>query len=117
MVFTYFVPPSVPVLSVNSPMITFEYFRIPGQREDLEKEVLEDYLGTMKLAIFKYIMLDPSEHDRLNIRTNPKDFVLPVIRAPVPWHQMLVINKQNMLFHFYKINPALLELRELWAKE
>lgn len=62
-------------------------------------------------------MLDPAERDRLNIKTYPKAFIRVYVRAPVPWHQTVIINKQMIERHLFIVNPVVVALRNLWLDE
>ncbi|XP_052130864.1 dynein axonemal heavy chain 3 [Frankliniella occidentalis] len=88
-----------------------------GSIEDLEEEIRLDYMNTLRFVIFDYIMLDPAERDRLNIKTYPKPFFRVCIRAPVPWHQTVITNKQMIEHHLFIVNPVLVALRDLWLDE
>uniref|UniRef100_A0A8C9L6L3 AAA+ ATPase domain-containing protein n=1 Tax=Pavo cristatus TaxID=9049 RepID=A0A8C9L6L3_PAVCR len=52
----------------------------------LKEEIKEDYRISLMKAIVDYILMDPSERERLLIGSTPRPFPLRVIRAPVPWH-------------------------------
>ncbi|XP_034243583.1 dynein heavy chain 3, axonemal isoform X2 [Thrips palmi] len=92
-------------------------FIVPGSLTELEEEVRLDYMTTLKFVIFDYIMLDPAERERLNIKTYPKAFIRVCIRAPVPWHQVVIINKQMIEHHLFIVNPVVVALRNLWLDE
>ncbi|XP_048576009.1 dynein axonemal heavy chain 3 isoform X2 [Nematostella vectensis] len=81
---------------------------------ELKSEVAEDYDFSVRKAIVDYVLKDPSEKNRLHIKSTPKPFPQRTVRAPVPWHtpyrQSWDINAKNLFI----TNPVMMEIQNLW---
>ncbi|XP_058476444.1 dynein axonemal heavy chain 3-like [Solea solea] len=82
----------------------------------LEEEVNRDYYYSLKKSIVDYILMDPSERQRLSISNIPKSFQRSVIRAPVPWTENYRSAFMWQSQHLFTVNPVMIMLRDVWLK-
>lgn len=80
----------------------------------LEEEIGQYYAVSAKEAILDYILLDPFERNRLQIRTYPIKYPTIVITSPVPWHCNKTISHQMLEKNLYIGNPIFDRLQNLW---
>ncbi|XP_030740234.2 dynein axonemal heavy chain 3 [Echinops telfairi] len=85
--------------------------------EELCEEKKNDYYSSLMKSIVDYILLDPTERERLFINSTPRLFSQRVIRAPVPWHNIYKSAKQWNEEHLHSVNPMMLKLKDLWFSE
>ncbi|XP_062266298.1 dynein axonemal heavy chain 3 [Platichthys flesus] len=83
-------------------------------RADLKVEVKRDYDFSLKKSIVDYILMDPSECQRLSIWSIPKSFPSRVIRAPVPWAASCMEAKGWQTKHLFTISPLMVLLQDVW---
>ncbi|XP_077762989.1 dynein axonemal heavy chain 3 isoform X1 [Canis aureus] len=83
----------------------------------LVKEKENDYYSSLMKSIVDYILMDPTERERLFIKNIPHVFPQRVIRAPVPWHCVYRNAKKWNEEHLHTVNPMMLSLKELWFAE
>ncbi|XP_062414629.1 dynein axonemal heavy chain 3-like [Pungitius pungitius] len=83
-------------------------------RENMKEEVTRDYCFTLRKSIVDYILMDPSECQRLSICSIPKPFPRRVIRGPVPWHTSYrkVYTWQNQ--HLFTVSQIMILLQDIW---
>ncbi|XP_075305326.1 dynein axonemal heavy chain 3 [Odontesthes bonariensis] len=85
-------------------------------RDNMVEEIRRDYIISLKKSIVDYILMDPSECQRLSISSIPKPFPRRVIRAPVPW---TLIFKEASIWqsqHLYTICPIMGLLQDVWIE-
>ncbi|KAK2921231.1 hypothetical protein Q8A73_000716 [Channa argus] len=83
-------------------------------RANLEEEVKRDYYFSLKKSIVNYILMDPSERQRLSISNVPKSFPWRVIRAPVPWGTSCREVHMWLRQHLFTVNQILVLLQDIW---
>ncbi|XP_029995048.1 dynein heavy chain 3, axonemal-like [Sphaeramia orbicularis] len=88
--------------------------KIQIMKANLEKEVKRDYEFSLKMSIVDYILMDPSERERLSIVSIPKPFARRVIRAPVPWADSYREVHTWLNKHLFTINPIMIFLQDAW---
>ncbi|XP_049869343.1 dynein axonemal heavy chain 3 [Pectinophora gossypiella] len=81
------------------------------------KEILEFFVMAMKRCILDYVLKDPEECVRLKIAFLPPLWPAHVCRAPVPWHNNVLLARQAILYRYYEGNPVLIELRRIWFEK
>uniref|UniRef100_A0A3P8TPE1 Uncharacterized protein n=1 Tax=Amphiprion percula TaxID=161767 RepID=A0A3P8TPE1_AMPPE len=79
-------------------------------RANMEEEVKKDYYLSLKKSIVDYILMDPSERQRLSIHSIPRPFPRRVIRAPVPWTTSYRDAHMWQSEHLYTITPIMVLL-------
>ncbi|CAD6235446.1 GSCOCG00007903001-RA-CDS, partial [Cotesia congregata] len=83
--------------------------------KSLESEIIEDYKQSIRFAIVDYILLDPSERQRLLfIDKLPVQYPIMHIRAPVPWHHFFVSATHYNEHNLFIGNEILRDIRDLW---
>uniref|UniRef100_A0A8C4DY39 Dynein axonemal heavy chain 3 n=1 Tax=Dicentrarchus labrax TaxID=13489 RepID=A0A8C4DY39_DICLA len=83
-------------------------------RANLEEEVERDYYFSLKKSIVDYILMDPSERQRLSISSIPKPFPRRVIRAPVPWATSYKEAHKWQSQHLFTVSPIMVLLQDVW---
>eukprot|EP01135_Chromosphaera_perkinsii_P007265 Nk52_evm73s745 gene=Nk52_evmTU73s745 len=82
--------------------------------ENLQQEMHDDYILSLKRSIVDYILFDENERKRLKIEQIPVNYEPRVIRAPVPWHNTFEQAYSNMEQILHITNPSILQLLNLW---
>lgn len=100
-------------MCVNS-FHVFIFFRLEATIHNCEKEIRDDYMNSMRVALLDYIMLDPNERKRLNIQTYPIRYPVLNIRSPVTWHQRKVTAEHLMQYNYYCGAPVIVALMNIW---
>ncbi|XP_034748215.1 dynein heavy chain 3, axonemal isoform X1 [Etheostoma cragini] len=83
-------------------------------RANLEEEVKRDYDFSLKENIVNYILMDPSERQRLSISCVPMPFPRRVIRAPVPWAASYKEVQTWQSQHLFAISHIMVLLQDVW---
>ncbi|XP_032391908.1 dynein heavy chain 3, axonemal isoform X1 [Etheostoma spectabile] len=83
-------------------------------RANLEEEVKRDYDFSLKENIVNYILMDPSERQRLSISSVPKPFPRRVIRSPVPWAASYKEVQTWQSRHLFTISHIMVLLQDVW---
>lgn len=63
-----------------------------------------------------YILMDPSERQRLSISSIPMPFPRRVIRAPVPWATSYTEAQMWQSQHLFTTSPVMILLQDVWLK-
>ncbi|KAM6899568.1 dynein axonemal heavy chain 3 [Xenentodon cancila] len=83
-------------------------------REEMIQEVEQEYFFILKKNIVDYILMDPSECQRLSISSIPKPFPKRIIHAPVPWalsyREACIWQNQ----HLFTVSPIMIMLQQVW---
>ncbi|CAL8240697.1 unnamed protein product [Merluccius merluccius] len=80
--------------------------------EQLSEEMREDYLFSVKKAIVDFVLRHPRERDEAEVKERPSHRELEVV--PKPWNKSFVQAKKKMRDKLHAINPAMLQVLELW---
>lgn len=80
----------------------------------MEKEIKQDYYLSQRVALLKYILLDPAQQRRLRISKFPASYTPLNIQAPVPWHNSYIMASQRIEYNLFITHPLLRALRHLW---
>nr|XP_040045455.1 dynein heavy chain 3, axonemal-like isoform X2 [Gasterosteus aculeatus aculeatus] len=83
-------------------------------RENIQEEVKREYCFTLTKSIVDYILMDPSECQRLSISSIPKSFPRRVIRGPVPWHTSYKKVHTWQGQHLYAVGHIMILLQDVW---
>ncbi|XP_056255668.1 dynein axonemal heavy chain 3 [Seriola aureovittata] len=83
-------------------------------RANMEEEVKRDYYFSLKKSIVDYILIDPSECQRLSISSIPKPFPSRVIRAPVPWAASYREAHMWQNQHLFTLSHIMILLQDVW---
>uniref|UniRef100_A0A3Q3EKF3 Dynein axonemal heavy chain 3 n=1 Tax=Labrus bergylta TaxID=56723 RepID=A0A3Q3EKF3_9LABR len=83
-------------------------------RANLKDEVKINYYSSLKKSIVDYILMDPSERQRLSISNVPKPFPMRVIRAPVPWATGYREAHMWLGQHLFTVSHIMLLLQDVW---
>ncbi|KAF3833726.1 hypothetical protein F7725_024930 [Dissostichus mawsoni] len=83
-------------------------------RANLEEEVKRDYYFSLKESIVDYILMDPSELQRLSISSIPKPFPRRVIRPPVPWAASYKETHIWQSQHLFTVSQIMVLLQDVW---
>ena len=75
---------------------------------------MRDYEFSLKKTIVDYVLLDPREMSRLDIKSVPIPFPHRVIRAPVPWHDRVEQSHSQISTHLFLTNPVITRIQNLW---
>ncbi|KAI8825240.1 dynein heavy chain and region D6 of dynein motor-domain-containing protein [Fimicolochytrium jonesii] len=78
------------------------------------KEINDDYTLALKRSIIDYILLDPTEQDRLCIPPFLTRYTPRVARAPVPWHEEYIAAKGSLSDNLFITNPVMLSVLEVF---
>jgi len=83
----------------------------------LENEIRKNYEIACRKILFDYIMMDPDELKRIRI-TNycSPNYSSMLIRSPVPWHHMTIIQKEQLRHNLYIFRESILKLHNVWTK-
>jgi dynein heavy chain len=84
-------------------------------RKEVIGEIRETYDLAVKQSIVDYILLDPSEQERLQIPPFLERYVPRIARAPVPWHEEVGKSKEGMEQDLYVTNPMMLEVLKAFS--
>lgn len=83
----------------------------------LEKDVRENYNIACRKILLDYVLMDPDERQRVGIMNYPKsDYPSMLIRGPVPWHHMTIIQKEQLRHNLYNFREPILMLNDVWQK-
>lgn len=82
----------------------------------MEQEIIQDWSISMRQAIFFYIITDPNEMARLEIKSIPIKYPVIMLRAPVTWHAAKVFANQSISANLHITKDIFLEIRKLWDK-
>ena len=82
--------------------------------ENLKREIHDDYDLAIRRAIVEYILLDPSERQRVKIHRTPQVFRPHIIRAPIAWHEAMNETKRELQSTLHANNPIMAALQQLW---
>lgn len=83
----------------------------------LESEIRENYNIACRKILFDYILMDPDELKRIGITNYYKpNYSLMLIRGPVPWHHMTIIQKEQLRHNLYIFRESILMLNKVWKK-
>lgn len=85
--------------------------------QQLKQEIHDDYDLAIRRAIVDYILLDPSERNRVKIHRTPKVFRPHIIRAPIVWHEPMTETKKNLQVTLHANNPIMAALQSLWDQQ
>uniref|UniRef100_A0A3B3VZP3 Uncharacterized protein n=1 Tax=Poecilia latipinna TaxID=48699 RepID=A0A3B3VZP3_9TELE len=85
-------------------------------RNNLTEEVEEGYYFNLRKSIVDYILMDPSEGQRLTINNIPKPFPRRVIRPPVPWAVSYREAKLWQMQHLFNVCPFMGLLQQIWIE-
>lgn len=85
--------------------------------EELNKEVSNEYVNSMKKSIVDYVLMNLEERKRLKIEWIPKKFNLKTIRAPVPWHDEYSQSHAWVQVNMHNVNKINSHLQDLWTNE
>ncbi|XP_076020504.1 dynein axonemal heavy chain 3-like [Genypterus blacodes] len=80
----------------------------------LQEEVKRDYDFSLKKSIVDYILMDPSERERLSICSTPRPFPRRVIRGPVPWADSYKEGHIWLNEHLLTVNHVMVQLQTSW---
>ncbi|GAA6232467.1 dynein heavy chain 3, axonemal [Lates japonicus] len=83
-------------------------------KANMEEEVKTDYYFSLKRSIVDYILMDPSERQRLSISGIPKPFPRRVIRAPVPWATSYREAHVWQSQHLFTVSHIMILLQDVW---
>ncbi|KAL0984291.1 hypothetical protein UPYG_G00139540 [Umbra pygmaea] len=84
-------------------------------RKDLLQEINADHSFSLRKSIVDYILMDPSEKQRLFISSVPRPFPRRVIRGPVPWAHSYSEARTWQSKHLFTISPMMVHLQNLWV--
>ena len=82
--------------------------------EKLKTEIRSDYDIAIRKAIVDYILLDPSERQRVRIHRIPKVHRTRTIRGPIVWHETINETKTALQVMLHVTNPMMAALQRLW---
>jgi dynein heavy chain len=83
----------------------------------LENEIRKNYDFASRKILLDYIMMDPDELKRIGITNYYRpDYSSMLIRGPVPWHHMTIINKERLIHNLYIFRESILKLDKVWKK-
>lgn len=81
----------------------------------LENEIRQNYDKANQKIILDYILMDPDELKRIGITNYYRsDYSSMLIRGPVPWHHMTIIQKEQLRHNIYTFKESILRLNKLW---
>ena len=81
----------------------------------LLNEIKSFWNFSLKQSVVDYVLLDASEQKRLRITPFMDYYVPKIARAPVPWHDQYVKNKEFINENLYIANPLMLQLLQLFS--
>lgn len=83
----------------------------------LEIEIRQNYDTACKKIILDYLLMDPDELCRIGITSYYRsDCSTMQIRGPIPWHQMAIIQRDQLKHNLYIFNESILMLNTIWKK-
>lgn len=83
----------------------------------LESEIRKNYDTACRKIILDYILMDPDELKRIAIKNYYRlDYPSMLIRGPVPWHHMTIIQKEQLRHNLYNFREPILKLNNVWKK-
>lgn len=81
----------------------------------LENQIRQNYDNANQKIILDYILMDPNELKRIGITNYYRsDYSSMVIRGPVPWHHMTIIQKEQLRHNIYIFKESILRLNKVW---
>lgn len=81
----------------------------------LENQIRQNYDNANQKIILDYILMDPNELKRIGITNYYRsDYTSMVIRGPVPWHHMTIIQKEQLRHNIYIFKESILRLNKVW---
>ncbi|KAI8893820.1 dynein heavy chain and region D6 of dynein motor-domain-containing protein [Globomyces pollinis-pini] len=83
--------------------------------QTLLEEIKQNHLTAVKQSIVDYILLDPSEQQRLKIPFIVQRYEPATARAPVPWHDHLITIKKTIEQNLFITNPVMGQLLQIFA--
>ncbi|KAJ3188443.1 Dynein heavy chain 3, axonemal [Gaertneriomyces sp. JEL0708] len=86
------------------------------RRTEVLEEIHQEYKIALKRAVLDYILLDPTEQQRLAIEPFLNPYVPHIARAPVPWHQNVVDSKVAIEDNLFVTNPVFLEVLKIYER-
>jgi dynein heavy chain len=89
--------------------------RLRPTRDQLLNEIKRNHITAMKKSIVDYILIDPSEQERLRIPSVFDRYEAVTSRAPVPWHDSLLQVKQSIHDNLFVTNPVMRDLLQIYA--
>eukprot|EP00795_Rhopilema_esculentum_P000293 gene293-9945_t len=84
-----------------------------GVLKELDEAAKENYLQSLKRSILDYILLDPSEQERVGVSVSPQ-VVYPAGREWFPWHDAFQNAKARMLSNLFITHEVIKEIQKLW---
>jgi dynein heavy chain len=91
-------------------LIKASLLSLTGTIESLMDEVKRQHCLSVKQSIVDYILLDKSERQRLMIPTLIERYSPKICRAPVPWHESLLIPKDYLENNLFIANPMMIHI-------
>ncbi|XP_048589777.1 dynein axonemal heavy chain 3-like isoform X2 [Nematostella vectensis] len=82
----------------------------------LDEEMEAEYVKSVKKSILDYVLLDPAEQRRLGLHM-PEQSVFSAGREPYPWHERVVLCKEQLEQHLFITHPVLRNLLYLWETQ
>ncbi|KAF7221726.1 dynein axonemal heavy chain 3 isoform X1 [Nothobranchius furzeri] len=83
-------------------------------RENLLEQAEQEYYFSNQKSIVDYILMDPSERQRLSIFSIPKPFPRRVISAPVPWSLSYKEARLWQSQHLFVTCPIMIQMQDFW---
>ncbi|VVC42221.1 Dynein heavy chain, coiled coil stalk,P-loop containing nucleoside triphosphate hydrolase,Dynein heavy [Cinara cedri] len=84
---------------------------------ELENEVRQNYDVANHKILLDYILMDPDELKRIGVSNYYRsNYTSMVIRGPVPWHHMTIIQKEQLRHNLYICREPILMLNKVWKK-
>ncbi|XP_040928837.1 dynein axonemal heavy chain 3 isoform X2 [Betta splendens] len=102
------------IMSLVPPDTEYSLKNIQNMRANIEEEVKKDYYFSLKKSIVDYILMDPSERQRLSISSIPKPFPRRVIRAPLPWAMSFRMAHIWQSQHLFTVSRIMVLLHDIW---
>ncbi|XP_069555861.1 dynein axonemal heavy chain 3 [Brachyistius frenatus] len=88
--------------------------RLQMLRANMEEEIKRGYYFSLRKSIVDYILMDPSERQRLSIFSIPKPFPRRVIQAPVPWAISYREAQMWQNKHLFAVTYIMFILQNVW---
>ncbi len=82
----------------------------------LMREAADGHAEASRRSAVDYALMDAAERARLNVRPPPEERHLCTVRAPVPWHQGVVVARQFCRHNLFVTNPILLRMQVVWSR-
>ncbi|MEQ2235692.1 hypothetical protein ILYODFUR_004863 [Ilyodon furcidens] len=109
-------PQMANIMSLQTPEPEEDRKHLQTLRDDLTEEVKRDYYFSLRKSIVDYILMDPSECQRVSISSIPKPFPRRVIRAPVPWALSCIEARMWQSKHLLTVCPIMVLLKQVWVE-